>query len=61
MLRVCVNAPVPVSPHMRRGTVVLGDVAVCPHTQRRPLDKMLTHQHAALQRISVPCTYSPEP
>ena len=61
LVYVCTHTPVPVSPHRRRGTGVLGDVAVCPHTQRRPPGKRLTHRHAAPQEISVPCTYSPAP
>lgn len=57
----CVCAPVPGSPHMRRGTGVLGDVAGCPHTQKRPLGRKQTRQHAGLPVISAPCIYSPEP
>lgn len=59
--RNLVCAPVPESPHTRRGTGVLGDVAVCLHTRRRPLGRRQTRQHAALLVISVPCTCSPEP
>lgn len=59
---VCVVCtPVPVSPHMMRGTAVLGGAAVCPHTQRRPPDKRPTHQLAAQLETSVLWNYSQEP